>query len=238
MDVIKCGKFSNNQTFHNYIVPADNLRDKFDMQNETLIRLNKKPRFVFIGDSITEGYDVNSYFGDSSFCVNRGIGGDVPMYIYRRFTADVLQLKPEYCVLLAGVNEIWSLDSAYETEVEFEKAYKTAFHYIIDYIEKISELCYNNSQKLVICSILPTFGRVRQFDKDANDLIIECNKEIQRIVKEKGYIFVDYHKHFCDRQGKQLKQNLSNDGVHLIPAGYDIMSQVLRNTLKLNGVII
>lgn len=59
---------------------------------------------VFIGDSITEGWDVRREFGDLGNTVNRGISGDVIDIIEKRFAADVLQLKPRVAVINGGVN--------------------------------------------------------------------------------------------------------------------------------------
>lgn len=232
MDIIKPGNFANNIVEHNFIVCADSKRQMFDRSNETLLRRGKKPDFVFLGDSLTDGYDINSYFGDTSFCVNRGIGGDVPMFIFRRLDADVLQLKPKYCVMLAGVNEIWTLDSHFDSEKDFSDCYDRTKHYITDYTEKIICRCEEKGQKLIVCSILPTLGRVSHFGKDANDLIIECNRHTAEFCEKHGALFINYHPLFCAEDGKTLREELTVDGVHLTPAGYDLMSDTLIQSLR------
>ena len=82
---------------------ADSRRVEFDTKNEVIVT-NKVPvDFVFIGDSITHAWELNAYFGKMGrLILNRGIGGDTSEYLLRRFEADVLQLKPKYCVMLIG----------------------------------------------------------------------------------------------------------------------------------------
>ncbi len=236
MDIIKPGQFAHDNIFHNYIIPADTRRDEFDRNNETLLRLGKKPNFVFLGDSITQGYDVNTYFGDNSFVINRGIGGDVPMYILRRLDADVIQLKPDHCVLLAGVNEIWCLDKKFDSAELYNEAYERTKGFILDYIKKIINRCKEVGQSLIVCSITPTYKRGETLGKDANELIIECNKAIKQMTEESGFIFVNYHPHFCAEDGKSLSPDYAADGVHLKSAGYDVMSAVLKEALAQNGI--
>ena len=44
--------------------------------------------------------------------LNRGINGQTAAEIHRRFERDVLQVKPAYVILLAGVNDIFGGSSA------------------------------------------------------------------------------------------------------------------------------
>ncbi len=236
MDIIKPGQFAHNGLHHNYIVCADNKRYEFDIGNATLLRLGKKPDFVFLGDSITQGYDVNTYFGDTSFCINRGIGGDVPMYMSRRLQADVIQLRPEYCVLMAGVNEVWVLDNQFESAEQHRECYEKAKGYITDYIKDIIEQCKAAGQKLALCSITPIRSRGERPYKDANDLIIECNEVLKKLAEDSGIIFVNYHPHFCSEDCKTIRPELTYDGTHLSPEGYDLMSKILKEALAENGI--
>ncbi len=236
MDIIMPGQFAHNGLHHNYIVCADNKRYAFDTANATLLRLGKRPDVVFIGDSITQGYDVNTYFGDTSFCINRGIGGDVPMYISRRFQADVIQLRPKFCVLMAGVNEVWVLDRQFESAEQHSECYEKAKSYILDYIKDIIAQSKAAEQPLALCSITPIRSRGERPYKDANDLIIECNAALKQLAADNGIVFVDYHPHFCNEDGKSMKSELTCDGTHLSPEGYDVMSKVLKEALAANGI--
>ena len=64
-----------------------------------------RPRVVFLGDSITDGWRLNEYFSDRDF-VNRGISGQITGEMLGRMKADVIDLKPEAVLVLAGTNDI------------------------------------------------------------------------------------------------------------------------------------
>lgn len=98
-EIIKPGRFGST-------VAADSLRTTFDIQNEQLVSENKNVDFVFIGDSITCYWQLNLYFSELGFIINRGIGGDSTEYILKRSDADVFQLKPKNVVYLAGINDL------------------------------------------------------------------------------------------------------------------------------------
>jgi lysophospholipase L1-like esterase len=61
---------------------------------------------VFLGDSITQGWDSLAQDFPNFKTVNRGIGGDTTRGVLYRLDADVLSLKPRAIVLLIGTNDI------------------------------------------------------------------------------------------------------------------------------------
>ncbi|HVZ16411.1 MAG TPA: GDSL-type esterase/lipase family protein, partial [Terriglobales bacterium] len=64
-----------------------------------------EPRVVFIGDSITDAWNLEKYFGDKPY-VNRGISAQTTPQMLLRFYQDVVALKPRVVVILAGTNDI------------------------------------------------------------------------------------------------------------------------------------
>ena len=103
MNIIKPGNFSVS-------VPTDAKRMEFDFKNEQLLHLKKEIDYVFIGDSITQLWDIKSYLNSEKTIVNRGIGGDTSYYLNKRFEADCVQLKPKKAVLMIGTNDITKTD--------------------------------------------------------------------------------------------------------------------------------
>ncbi|MEG0185952.1 MAG: GDSL-type esterase/lipase family protein, partial [Stenotrophomonas sp.] len=67
-----------------------------------------QPRVVFYGDSITEGWGAegSSTFFPGRGYLNRGIGGQTTAQMLLRFPQDVLALRPQVVVILAGTNDI------------------------------------------------------------------------------------------------------------------------------------
>ena len=73
------------------------------------LRLEEAPavagRVVFLGDSITDGWDLAKYFPGKPY-VNRGISGQTTMQMLVRMHPDVIHLRPAAFILLAGTNDI------------------------------------------------------------------------------------------------------------------------------------
>ena len=88
---------------------ADACRMFFDYGNDQLVNGHFPVDVVFIGDSITHMWEVQSYFGHLGHIVNRGISGDVAEIMIKRLEADAVQLKPRICVSLIGINNIYEM---------------------------------------------------------------------------------------------------------------------------------
>jgi lysophospholipase L1-like esterase len=67
---------------------------------------NETGAVVFLGDSITQGWNSLAKDFSDIRVVNRGIGGDTTRGVLYRLNADVLGLKPTAVVLLIGINDI------------------------------------------------------------------------------------------------------------------------------------
>src|SRR4051795_6256291 len=62
-------------------------------------------RVVFLGDSITDVWDLQKYFPGKPY-VNRGISAQTTPNMLVRFRQDVVNLKPKAVIILAGTNDI------------------------------------------------------------------------------------------------------------------------------------
>ena len=65
-------------------------------------------RVVFMGDSITDSWDDPKYGGffPGKPYLNRGISGQTTPQMLIRFRPDVIELRPDVVVILAGTNDI------------------------------------------------------------------------------------------------------------------------------------
>jgi lysophospholipase L1-like esterase len=212
------------------VVAADNRRMDFDFGNEQLLYLNKEIDFLFIGDSITQLWDLNAYFDTEKFLVNRGIGGDTSEYVLKRFDADVIQLKPKKVVLMIGTNDIsqihgdvwWRVDGQ-EPSVVLENI-KSNFH-------KIIEKCKANTIDLVLCSIIPS-DIAPPFPKLLRqEMTIELNEFIKELAENNNYKYINYYDSLCGKDGKTLIYELSQDGIHPNAKAYFIMAEILKKEL-------
>ena len=229
IDMIRPGRFGS-------MVWADNWRDEFDVSNETILYHRIPVDFVFLGDSITNGWDLNAYFGrNGKYVVNRGIPGDTTVYALKRFAADVLQLKPGCVIIKIGINNMAPLDAWKEEE---RRDPEDIFGEIAGDLRKMAELSLENGIATVLCSLLPTCIEQLTTDIARRALVLKVNEEIERICADTGAVYVDYHSHMVLEDGKTLRPELAYDGLHPHVLGYDIMAEVLRRKLDRQGISI
>ena len=221
-DMIRPGMFGG-------IVSADTRRNVFDYHNEVIISHQAKIDFLFIGDSITDMWDIETYFGgNGKRILNRGIGGDMTPYLLRRFTADCVQLKPKYAIILIGVNNTWALDAWREIDRTAPEQVQAE---IVNDILEMVKLAKDNGIAPIVCSILPTRIDTNKQTNERNELIININKQLREEADGQNIPFVDYHSYLVDKDGKTLLPGLAEDGLHPHVLGYNIMAEALRKEL-------
>lgn len=213
-------------------IAADNERMCYDFHNDAILSLGIKPDFVFIGDSITQFWDLPLFFGREKLLLNRGIGGDVPKYILRRFEADVLQLHPEYCVMMAGTNCSHDLEDNPWLGMKghpFEEVTQRT----IESILAVIRCAMDAGQKIIVGAIPPAI--VPPVDR-RNEMIPLVNAEVRKFCKDNQIVFVDYYSALVDPETKMMQSGYTTDGIHPDSRGFRVMTQVLRSTLHENGI--
>ncbi|THE13923.1 G-D-S-L family lipolytic protein [Bacillus timonensis] len=218
------------------VVPTDTRRNAFDFQNEVLISHKVPIDFVFIGDSITDRWDIETYFGaNNRRLVNRGIGGDMTPFLRRRFAADVIQIKPTYVVINIGINNTWILD---ELQAEVRKKPDQIHNEVLEDVTAIVAEAKKAGIIPIVTSILPTCIETNGQTDVRNELVVAINQSYKQLTEQEGLIYVDYHSAMKVEGGNSLQPGLANDGLHPHVLGYDIMADVLRSELRKNGIVI
>ena len=168
-------------------------------------------RVVFMGDSITEGWDLARSFPGKPY-INRGISGQTSPQMLIRFRQDVIDLKPKVVVILAGTNDIAG-NTGPMTLRQSE-----------DNLASMAQLARANGIRVVLCSVLPSVRFPwRPQVKNAAPKIADLDQWIKPYAAQHHYVYVDYYSKMKDAVGG-LPKNLSHDGVHPLPAGYAIMA--------------
>lgn len=217
MELIKPGLFGSSYT-------ADTRRRVFDFHNHQILSQNKHVDCVFIGDSITEYWDVGAYFNNAVFTVNRGVGGDISEIVKRRFVADAVQLKPCKVVCLVGCNDLMAMhdDLWWKTQGKCVDTIKDEY---LKNMNSIIELC--KGIKLYICSVLPV-KLCKPYNSHAfNKAVKDINGELVKMCKKHNVEYVDYHSAMCEEDGLTMRDGLTYDGVHPTPDGYKKMAEAL-----------
>lgn len=168
-------------------------------------------RVVFMGDSITEGWDLDRSFPGKPY-INRGISGQTSSQILLRFRQDVIDLHPRVVVILAGTNDIAG-NTGPTTPSQIEGN-----------LESMAQLASANHIRVVLCSVLPSVN-YWWHPKLPNPAprIAALNQWLEAYAAKEHYAYVNYYAAMKDSAGG-LGHNLSADGVHPLPAGYAIMA--------------
>ncbi len=173
-------------------------------------------RVVFIGDSITEGWKLETSFPGKPY-VNRGISGQTTSQILLRFRQDAIDLRPAAVVILAGTNDLAGNTGP------------TTLAQIEGNLESMAELARSNHIAVVLCSVLPTthYPWHPQVPNPA-PRIAALNHWLRAHAAREHYTYVDYYGAMRDAAGA-LKHGLSADGVHPAPAAYAVMAPLAQS---------
>ena len=185
---------------------------RYEQANDTI---KVRPRAVFMGDSITDGWAKKSpdFFYSNNF-VGRGISGQTTTQMLVRFRRDVLDLSPKYVVILAGTNDIARNNGLISLEN------------ILGNIQSMCELAKAHKIKPVLCSVLPADRyRWRKDLKPAGD-IVKLNELIKAYAKSARIPYVDYHS-VLKNENNGLPEKYAADGVHPNIGCYKIMEKIV-----------
>ncbi|HEV2499744.1 MAG TPA: SGNH/GDSL hydrolase family protein [Terriglobia bacterium] len=169
-------------------------------------------RVVFMGDSITQGWNLQKSFPGKPY-VNRGISGQTTAQMLMRFRQDVIDLKPKVVVILGGTNDVAG-NTGPMTPQETEGN-----------LMSMAQLARANGIGVVLCSVLPSVNFWWHPGQDPAPKIAALNQWIKAYAAKTGYVYVDYYSAMKDAAGG-LPKTLSRDGVHPMPAGFAVMAQM------------
>ncbi len=195
----------------------DNLKRYADADEKLGAPSPQKPRVVFLGDSITDGWRLNEYYGSDRDFVNRGIGGQITGEMLGRMQADVIDLKPRAVLVLGGINDLGR---------------GVAVRAIENNLSMIADLAEAHHIQPMFASLLP----VSDYHKDVNPqyartghlppaTILEVNAWLKNFCEQHRYPYVDYYAALVDKAGF-LQADLSDDGLHPNARGYRLMAPV------------
>lgn len=163
---------------------------------------------VFLGDSLTEGYDVESYYPQYKV-LNRGIGGDTTTGVLKRLKGSVYDANPKVTAMLIGANNMNVMLNDYED-------------ILIDFKTKAPNM------KVVLLSLT---SMAKQWGRK-NNLAKENNVEIQKYATQYGFSYVDLFNPLLDKEKGECKAEYTIDGGHLTPEGYAVVTSAITPVLE------
>lgn len=156
---------------------------------------------AFLGDSLTDGYDVGAYY-PQYIVVNRGIGGDTTVGLEERMQVSLYDLKPKVAVMLIGANNMDEMFSNYENILK-------------GFVEKLP------NTKIILLSLTSMSG---EWGKK-NQLAAYNNVKIKMLAEKYGFGYVDLYSALLNLETGEIFDEYTTDGGHLTPLGYTVLTE-------------
>lgn len=162
---------------------------------------------------------IQFFFSKNQF-INRGIGGQTTPQMLLRFEQDVIDIKANTVIILAGINDI------------AENTGPISLKQILGNIISMCELANQNNIRVILCSVLPANKFPWEPKIIPTQKVIELNKMLLEYAISKSITYVDYYsKMVDDKQG--LIPAYGYDPVHPNPEGYGVMKHILSEVLEI-----
>ena len=184
----------------------ENKMQKYRQENEQYA--DYEVDVAFLGDSLTDGYDVARYY--PQFVVsNRGIGGDTTFDLQARLQVSVYDLKPKVAVMLIGANNFNTMFENYED--------------ILKGLQK------NLPDTRIVLLSLTSMSQ--QWGKN-NALAAYNNVKIKKLAEVYGFSFVDLYSPLMDLKTGEIYPQYTTDGGHLTDEGYKVLTAQITPVLQ------
>jgi len=170
---------------------------------------------VFLGDSLTEGFDLEKYFQDDNL-INRGISGDMTQHVLYRLE-EITNAEPQKIFLMIGINDLFQG----LTERDLLHNYEKIITEIVTHCPKT---------KLFIQSILPVNEEFLLMEENLNTKIYKANNALRKLSKIFNLEYIDIHADFLNEQG-QMASRFTFDGAHLSEKGYQLWARLIEEYL-------
>lgn len=192
---------------------------RYRQANAEVATKSTRPRVVFMGNSITDGWiNADAAFFAGGNYIDRGISGQTTPQMLLRFRADVIDLKPNVVVILAGINDIAGNTGPMTLEETFGN------------IVSMAQLARASKIKVVISSVLPAFDFPWKPGMQPADKVIKLNAMLAAYASKSNFVYLDYFNAMKDERNG-LSANLSQDGIHPNLSGYKIMEPLAEKAI-------
>ena len=177
-----------------------------------------KKDIVMLGNSLTDGCEFNELFNNKHI-KNRGIVGDIVQGFIDR-VEPIIKGQPKKLFIMGGVNDI---------------SHDVSADSIARVMEKLIVMVKQGSPrtKIYLQSLLPFNNDVREWKllKGRDHVVVEANVLLEQVARRQGVTWINLYPLFVDDQGR-LREDLTNDGLHLLGKGYLIWRDAIKPYIK------
>ena len=200
--------------------PEQGWKDRQELLNKRAAEAGDKAQVIFIGDSITQGWEGEGkevwakYYAQRN-AVNLGIGGDRTQHVLWRLEHAPLDgVKPKVAVVMIGTNNSNGDDNTPGQIVDG----------IAAVVNKLRERLPNT--KILLLGIFP---RGENFNPQRGK-ITQINQVLAKLDDSKSVHYLDFGHRFLTIDGILLA-DIMPDYLHLSPKGYQIWADAIEPKL-------
>lgn len=197
---------------------------KVEVKIKTVEKTVVDDNYLFLGDSITDFYDLEKFYPDMPV-VNSGISGHTTQDILNDMENRVYKYNPSKVFIVIGINDL-------AQEVKRE-----------DIVDNIKKIVNNIQEKRPYCKIyLESIYPVNRTDDDKidkdvvtekrkNEDVREINKKLKEFSVEEKITYIDMYSILKDDEDN-LKIEYTTEGLHISEEGYKVITEEIKKYLK------
>ena len=202
------------------------LRAKYAQQNKTA----KKGQIVFVGSSLMEIFPIEKMQQDLNLdkvIYNRGIRATTTAELLQAIDVCILDLAPSKIFINIGTNDI----GFGVPETVFLENYDKILGQIK---EKLP------ATQVFVMAYYPVnpvadFGEEKDeheslFARRNNEILQAASQKVEQLANKYHYEFINVNDNLTDSEGN-LRKELTFDGAHMVPAGYEIVLENMKKYL-------
>lgn len=196
-------------------------QERHKSMNKKAAELGAKAQVVFIGDSIThgwenEGKDVWAKYYAGRNAINLGIGGDRTQHVLWRLDNGNLEgLSPKAAVVMIGTNNSNGEDN---TPDQIADGVRAIVKRLRDRVPQT---------KIILLAIFP---RGENYNAQRGK-ILQINQVLRRMADEKDIFWADFGYLFVNDEGL-IPNDIMPDYLHLTPRGYGMWANAIEERLS------
>ena len=197
-------------------------KDRQELLNQRATEAGEKAQIIFIGDSITQGWESEGkevwakYYAPRN-AVNLGIGGDRTQHVlWRLGNGNLNGVKPKAVVLMIGTNNSNGEDNSVTQ--------------IADGVAAIVKMLRDRipDTKILLVSIFPR----GENPNPQRGKVLQVNQILQKLADEKNVFWIDFGYKFVTPEGV-IPRDLMPDFLHLTPKAYGIWADSIEDRISL-----
>jgi beta-glucosidase len=201
--------------------PDQGWQDRHKSINQKVAEAGEKAQVIFIGDSITQGWEgagkeVWARYYVRRNAVNLGIGGDRTQHVlWRLENGNLTGLKPKAAVVMIGTNNSNGEDNTVEQIADGVTAI------VRNLRAKLPEM------KVLLVAIFPR----GENPNPQRGKILQVNQILQKLADGRNIVWVDFGHTYVTGEGL-IPRDLMPDYLHLSPRAYGMWAEAIEDLLS------